>query len=107
MGQIITKSDGNDAIASAALTAAGFMGIFGTGNFQVFYAGVTSNFVVPPNISRLRVRVIGAGTNGTNGTIATGGATGGDGGGYAHAIYAVTSGTSYVVTVALTGTNTT
>lgn len=91
MGQIITKSDGNgvnDVIASVALTAAGFMGIFGTGNFQVFYDG-TSNFVVPPNISRLRVRVIGAGA------------------GYAHAIYAVTPSTSYVVTVASVGSNTT
>ena len=103
MGQIITKSDANSDISSVAMSASGFMGIFGTGNFQVFYSG-TSNFVVPPNISRLRVRVIGAGTNGT---ASSAGGNGGDGGGYAHAIYAVTSGASYVVTVAATGSNTT
>lgn len=105
MGQFITKSDTNAVIASLAMTASGFMGIFGTGNFQVFYSG-TSNFVVPPSISRLRIRVIGAGTNGTIST-PIGGGDGGDGGGYAHAIYAVTSGASYVVTVALAGTSTT
>lgn len=103
MGQFITKSDINADIARLAMSAAGFMGIFGTGNFQVFYPG-TSNFVVPPNISRLRIRVIGAGQPGN--TSATGG-NGGDGGGYAHAIYAVTSGTSYVVTTALVGSTTT
>lgn len=105
MGQIITKSDANSDIFSVAMSASGFMGIFGTGNFQVFYSG-TSNFVVPPNISRLRVRVIGAGANGTAGT-STGGGNGGAGGGYAHAIYAVTSGASYVVTVTAAGSNTT
>ena len=109
MGQFITKSDTNSDIASVAMSAAGFMGIFGTGNFQVFYSG-TSNFVVPPNISRLRVRVIGGG--GAGATAAAGGGTaaaggGGAGGGYAHAIYAVTPSTSYVVTVATVGPNTT
>ena len=104
MGQFITKSDTNDVIASVAMTSAGFMGIFGTGKFQVFYSG-TSNFVVPPNISRLRVRVIGAGGTGDAG--GAGGGAGGAGGGYAHAIYAVTPSTSYVVTVATVGSNTT
>jgi hypothetical protein len=96
MGQFITKSDTAD-IARGAMSAAGFMGIFGTGKFQVFYSG-TSNFVVPPNISRLRVRVIGGGAAGTasGGT----GGIGGAAGGYAHAIYAVAPSTSYVVTVA-------
>lgn len=105
MGQFITKSDTNADIASVAMSASGFMGIFGTGNFQVFYPG-TSNFVVPPNISRLRIRVIGAGQQGIGGGSVTGG-NGGTGGGYAHAIYAVTSGTSYVVTTASFGSTTT
>lgn len=105
MGQFITKSDTNSDIASVAMSASGFMGIFGTGNFQVFYPG-TSDFVVPSNISRLRVRVIGAGaTAASSGT--PGGTGGGAGGGYAHAVYAVAPAASYLVNVATNGTSTT
>ena len=111
MGQIITKSDIKSDISSVAMSASGFLGIFGTGNFKAFFN--SDSFVVPPNVSRLRVRVIGAGSNGNAGTTGAGdpantiGGAGGAGGGYAHAVYTVTPSTSYTVTVATVGTSTT
>lgn len=72
---------------------------FGTNNVKVFLQSGT--FVVPANVSQLRVRVHGAG--GSGGGVAGGGrnrvASGGGGGGMAIKTFNVTAGTSYAVTV--------
>jgi hypothetical protein len=77
---------------------------FGTNNVKVFLQSGT--FVVPANVSQIRVRVHGAG--GSGGGVAGGGrnrvATGGGGGGMAIKTFNVTAGTSYAVTIGAGGT---
>jgi hypothetical protein len=83
--------------------ANGRLAVFGKGNFEVFDSPGT--FIVNPDISSIRVRVIGAGGNGTAGGSGSPGSNGagGGGGGYAHKVitsfsaprtYAVTVGTA-------------
>jgi hypothetical protein len=76
---------------------------FGSNNVKVFLQSGT--FVVPANVSQIRVRVHGAG--GSGGAVAGGGrnrvATGGGGGGLAIKTLNVTPGTSYTVTVGTGG----
>lgn len=40
---------------------AGFMGYYGRGGYQVFGVPGAFNFVVPSGVTRIRVRVVGAG----------------------------------------------
>ncbi len=70
---------------------AGWMGVFGSGQYKAFMVPGTHSFTVPDSISRIRVRVVGAGGSGAEGNSSgfTGGsssfgvllsATGGEGG---------------------------
>ncbi len=68
----------------------------GFSTMQAFTAGGT--FVVPPGVSRLRVRAIGGGGGG-GGNTTSGGGGGGGGGGYGEGIYAV--GPGQVIAVAI------
>ena len=70
---------------------------YGGGQFQLYLSSAT--FTVPPGVTSIRCRVVGAGGNGS-----TGGGGGGGGGEYAHGNFTVTQGTQYAVTV---GTGTT
>lgn len=73
----------------------GYMGEFGNGLWQVFFA--SGNFVIPANVTKIRVRVVGGGGGGRqNGA-------GGAGGGYAHGVFTVVPGASYAVTVGTPG----
>lgn len=78
------------------MTRAGYLGVFGTGEYEAFYA--TSSWTVPAGISSIRVRVVGAGGAGRAAIQGTPRGSG-SGGGYAHATFNVTSGTTYAVTV--------
>ena len=59
---------------------------------MIFQASGT--FIVPANITKIRVRVVGGGGGGGNNK------TGGGGGGYADGVFTVAPGTNYTVTVA-------
>lgn len=105
MGRILSDSSAlgnNDNVMSGIVSAtknvpAGYMGEFGNGLWWTF--SVSGKFVVPAGVSKLRVRVVGAG--GGRGTGGVGG--GGGGGGYAHGVFGVTAGQSFVVTVGVGG----
>jgi len=71
---------------------AGYLGDYRSGLWQIFTASGT--FVVPATVSKIRVRVLGAGCGGTNNN-----ARGGCGGGWAHGEFNVTPGASYTVTI--------
>jgi hypothetical protein len=64
---------------------------------------VTPGFVPPPNITRVRVRVVGGGGGGAGGTINTNSGGGGGGGGYTEGLLAVTPGTWIAATVGAGG----
>lgn len=102
VGVILTSSVLSGSGSSAGLfgvanvTPAGFMGVFGSGQYQVFYANGT--YTVPAGVSRIRVRTVGGGAGGKN----AGG--GGSGGGYAHGVFVVSPGASFAVTVGSGGT---
>lgn len=80
MGRNTFPAVGNsqsDLALAGILSAAGFLGVFGKGRYKVFYASGT--FTVPPGVSALRVRVLGAGGGGCS--LSSGsGSSGGDGG---------------------------
>lgn len=78
---------------------------FGNGEFRVFFEPGTFPFIVPPGVSKIRVRCVGGGGSGaaqdfTNGTVV---ASGGAGGGYAEKIIDVTPGATYSVVVGAGG----
>jgi len=77
------------------LVGAGYKGDYRNGLYRIFQASGT--FIVPANITKLRVRVLGAGGGGGNNK------SGGGGGGYADGVFTVTPGTSYTVTVGVGG----
>lgn len=76
---------------------------FGSGNIQIFNKSGT--FIVPPGVTRIRVRVWGAGGSGGNAVNSprSKAASGGGGGGLAIKIIDTTPGTSYAVTVGTGG----
>ncbi len=78
---------------------AGYLGIFGSGNFKVFSSH--GDFTIPANVSKIRVRVVGGG-GGTN-VGPSQSSPGGAGGGYAHGVFSVTPGTIYSVVVGAGG----
>src|SRR5579859_1695498 len=75
----------------------GFLGYFGTGQWQTFQSSGT--FTVPAGITQIRVRVVGGGGGGAS----TGSARGGGGGEYAHGTFNVSSGSPYTVTIGAGG----
>ena len=77
------------------IVGAGYMGEYGSGLWQVFTSSGT--FTVPSSVTKIRVRVLGAGCGGTNG------GRGGCGGGYAFGEFAVTPGAAYTVTIGAGG----
>lgn len=76
---------------------------FGSGNLQIYINSGT--YVVPPGVTRIRVRVWGAGgSGGCTCEIAQAGlAAGGGGGGFGMKVIDTTPGTSYTVTVGAGG----
>lgn len=83
-GTTLTPSNGNWA-----------SGTFGTGLVRVYGSHLaTYSFTVPTDITKIRVRVWGAGGGGSNTTGA-----GGGGGGFAIGEFTVVAGTNYTVTV--------
>ncbi|WP_434238356.1 hypothetical protein [Aliarcobacter cryaerophilus] len=81
------------------VVGAGYMGEFGQGLWNTFNQNGT--FTIPNDVTKIRVRVVGAGGGGK------GGGKGGAGGGYAHGVFDVVAGTTYTVTVGTGGTGTT
>jgi len=78
------------------LVGAGYKGDYRNGLYRIFQASGT--FIVPTDITKIRVRVLGAGGGGKNN------GSGGGGGGYCDGIFTVTPGASYTVTVGAGGT---
>ena len=75
---------------------------YGGGQFRLLMN--SSTFIVPPGVTSIRVRVVGAGGSPNVAPPQSGkGAGGGGGGEYAHGVFTVVPGTSYAVTVS-TGT---
>mgnify|MGYP001042655339 CR=1 FL=1 len=83
------------AVTATYVAPAGFMGIFGIGLYRSF--SKNGSFTVPSGVTRIRVRVVGAGEGGTNQV------RGGHGAGYAHGVFDVTPGDVYPVTVGVGG----
>ena len=96
MGRIISQYTTPLSIGNCAVGVGGFLGIFGSGRFKVFYSNGT--WTPPADVSIFRVRVIGGGGSGYWYTD-TASCRAGYGGGYAHATYVKLAG-SYAVTVA-------
>lgn len=95
MARVKESASSASSLVSFANTAkvvpAGYMGEYGNRLWRVF--NTSGTFVVPAGITKIRVRVLGAGCGGTNA------GRGGCGGGYAHGEFAVTPGASHTVTV--------
>jgi len=78
-------------------------GTFGTGQLMTFAGAGSYTFVIPTNITSIRVRCFGAGGGGGNNVAYVAGA----GGGFALGTFTVTAGSSHTVTVGAGGiTNT-
>lgn len=82
----------------------GYLGDFGEDMWRMYDVPGTYQFVVPDNVSKIRVRVVGAGGAGYCSASTAFLCIGGGGGGYAHGVFSVTEGTSYNLTVGLGGT---
>lgn len=93
MGRHISSSAASNVTATR-VAPPGYMGEFGTGLYRVFLSGGT--FTVPAGITKIRVRVVGAGGGGKGDSAPF---YSGAGGGYAHGVFDVTPGQSYSVTV--------
>ena len=78
-------------INATQVAPAGYKGVFMNGLYRIFSQNGT--FTVPSGISKIRVRVVGAGGAGTPSGAGGGGAE------YAHGTFTVTPGTVYSVTV--------
>lgn len=79
---------------------AGFMGVFGSGNYQIFTTAGANTFTVPQSMTPAgaRIRVVGGGGGAKNLLV------GGGGGGYAHGTFQLGApGTAYAVTVGAAG----
>ena len=64
----VVLSETLNSNASPTLMPLGWMGVFGQGLYKAFMSPGTHSFVVPEGVSRIRVRVVGAGGSGSNGS---------------------------------------
>lgn len=92
-----------DVATSRLLTQAGRLPVFGNGRRLVFTANTP--FLIPQNITSIRIRVWGAGGGGgfRNSPGANPYKFGGAGGGYAHGIFTVVPSTSYNIVIGAGG----
>ncbi|MGE0333106.1 MAG: hypothetical protein AB7P37_20690 [Ramlibacter sp.] len=83
--------------------------VFGVGAYCAYIVAGVYAYTVPPGVSRLRVRVGGAGGSGAVNVQAAGRwvAHGGAGGGYAEKIFDVVAGTTYTITIGAGGVSVT
>lgn len=86
-----------------ALLGVPYLGVYGAGIQKVFFN--TSTFVVPPNVTSIRVHLWGAGGGGGyhGNTSANYKSVGGAGGGYSQKTISVVPGASYTVTIGAAG----